>query len=157
MGLKTFPSHRQGATSSPLTSEIGSMQLTPPQSVLQPLWSTTTTRGGLFMWQREVLLKHWSQITQSSVNIFQIQCQIRDRPHSCVHMVKSFSYYLAQPDRVFSLVITPNTMKQIARMRIRKFFYSQTVLLHWERRFFFNPMFGLSTNHMPHHHWIIWT
>lgn len=121
MGLKTFPSHRQGATSSPLTSEIGSMQLTPPQSVLQPLWSTTTTRGGLFMWQREVLLKHWSQITQSSVNIFQIQCQIRDRPHSCVHVVKSFSYYLAQPDKVFWLVITPNTMKQIARMRIRKF------------------------------------
>lgn len=110
----------------PLTSEIGSTQLTPPQSVLQP----STTRGRLFMQRGEVLLKHWCQITQSSVNIFQIQCQIRERPHSCVHMVKSFSYYLAHPDRVFWLVITPNTMKQIARMRIRKVSYGQTVLLH---------------------------
>lgn len=40
-----FPPHRHCATSSKgitsLTSEVGSMQLTPAQSVLQPLLSTT--------------------------------------------------------------------------------------------------------------------
>lgn len=89
MRSKLFPCHwccaatSKGSTS--LTSEGGSMPLAPVRSVPQPLGSTTATMRLLIQYRGSFAkTPELTKVQKSLPSIFQIQCQVRERPHSCV-------------------------------------------------------------------------